>query len=290
MRVPHIITATSIAVVIKGQPYTLTNGHANFKVVKAALGAKDHDESKLLELVNVPTAVASYSEGKVSIKDGTVYYRNAPMANYCTQKILEFMEAGLDYRRLMRFFDNLMLNPSARAVNELYKFLEHKNMPLTDDGCFLAYKGVKMDFYSITGGDKSKVIQGKVDDYGHIYNGIGETLEVMRNYVNDDATQGCAAGLHAGSHSYASDFGRQGRLLIVKINPADVVSVPTDCNCQKLRTAKYVVVSEVTSQTQLPHEFSDEAPSESLSKEDLYIKALRDKANSQKRDASGRFV
>ena len=31
--------------------------------------------------------------------------------------------------------------------------------------------------------------------------------------------------------------------MIVEIDPSDVVSVPTDCNCQKLRTCKYKVVS-----------------------------------------------
>ena len=30
--------------------------------------------------------------------------------------------------------------------------------------------------------------------------------------------------------------------MIVEINPADVVSVPYDCSCQKLRTSKYKVV------------------------------------------------
>jgi hypothetical protein len=31
--------------------------------------------------------------------------------------------------------------------------------------------------------------------------------------------------------------------VIVKINPADVVSVPSDCEYQKLRTARYEVVT-----------------------------------------------
>ena len=31
--------------------------------------------------------------------------------------------------------------------------------------------------------------------------------------------------------------------MIVEISPADVVSVPHDCDCQKLRTAKYKVVA-----------------------------------------------
>ena len=34
------------------------------------------------------------------------------------------------------------------------------------------------------------------------------------------------------------------RIVIVKINPRDVVSVPSDCNCEKLRTCQYEVVGE----------------------------------------------
>ena len=31
--------------------------------------------------------------------------------------------------------------------------------------------------------------------------------------------------------------------MVVEINPADVVSVPNDCDCQKLRTCKYKVAA-----------------------------------------------
>jgi hypothetical protein len=34
-------------------------------------------------------------------------------------------------------------------------------------------------------------------------------------------------------------------MVVVKINPKDVVSVPSDYNCQKLRCCAYTVVSEV---------------------------------------------
>jgi hypothetical protein len=34
------------------------------------------------------------------------------------------------------------------------------------------------------------------------------------------------------------------KIVIVKINPADVVSVPSDCNYEKLRTCRYEVVGE----------------------------------------------
>jgi hypothetical protein len=42
---------------------------------------------------------------------------------------------------------------------------------------------------------------------------------------------------------YAKGYGNGGNLMIVEINPADVVSVPNDCDCQKLRTCKYKVAA-----------------------------------------------
>ena len=35
--------------------------------------------------------------------------------------------------------------------------------------------------------------------------------------------------------------------MIVEIDPSDVVSVPHDCDCQKLRTAQYKVVGHMES-------------------------------------------
>ena len=65
-----------------------------------------------------------------------------------------------------------------------------------------------------------------------------------RTAVCDDANHGCSAGFHAGSHEYAKSYASGGgHLLLVEIDPSDVVSVPHDCDCQKLRTAKYKVVA-----------------------------------------------
>jgi len=40
--------------------------------------------------------------------------------------------------------------------------------------------------------------------------------------------------------------------MIVKINPRDVVSVPEECNCEKLRTARYEVVGEYQGELRKP--------------------------------------
>jgi hypothetical protein len=66
-----------------------------------------------------------------------------------------------------------------------------------------------------------------------------------RNKVDDNKENGCSYGFHAGSVDYAKNFmDRDGHLMLVEINPADVVSIPTDCQFQKLRTCKYKVVGE----------------------------------------------
>lgn len=45
---------------------------------------------------------------------------------------------------------------------------------------------------------------------------------------------------------FACNYGAEGgdRIVIVEVDPADVVSVPTDCSCQKVRTCRYTVVDE----------------------------------------------
>ena len=102
-------------------------------------------------------------------------------------------------------------------------------MPLTPDGDFLAYKSVRADFKDWYSGE-------------HDFS-IGQVREMARNQVCDNADIGCSAGYHAGSEEYAKSFNGGGNLVIVKINPADVVSVPTDCECQKLRASRLEVVA-----------------------------------------------
>jgi 23S rRNA U2552 (ribose-2'-O)-methylase RlmE/FtsJ len=87
-----------------------------------------------------------------------------------------------------------------------------------------------------------------VDDQGRILNAIGETIEVSRRQVDDNRDIGCSYGLHVGSLDYASSWGP--KVIVVKVDPADVVSVPKDCSCQKCRVSKYEVlydfVGEIT--------------------------------------------
>jgi|TARA_R110000851_G_scaffold332569_1_gene509082 hypothetical protein len=257
MKIPSIITDTSIVIVIDNKPFTIKAGNSNFVAVRDELKKGDKmSVDRLKQLLDVEKAVTAYSNGAVSVKDGVVTHQGSEVNGVVVTRILNFMRDGLDHKPLVAFLDRLLANDSRRAVEELYTFLEHKHMPITPEGHFIAYKGVGADFYSHTGGDASKLLQGTADARGRINNAIGETIEVVRNYVDDNANRGCSAGLHAGSYEYANGFMGSGHLMLVQIDPADVVSVPTDCSCQKLRATKYKVVAEIQPTGPLTDEFT----------------------------------
>jgi len=77
--------------------------------------------------------------------------------------------------------------------------------------------------------------------------------------------------------------------MMVEIDPADVVSVPQDCNHQKLRTCRYVVVEELDMNNPQPLTVAVKATPNSKNplRDDLgRFKATR----GPKRDANGRFA
>lgn len=238
--IPYIVTDESITVVVGGKPYTISKSNASFIEVKNRIATQDF--AGIEQLFNQASAVGSYTKGNIVVKNGEVLYKGRAIHNHVVDRILDFIRQGLPYQPLVNFLDKLLQNPSARAVAELYTFLEHKNMPLTADGNFWAYKGVQSNFYSVHSGNLT-LLKGNADganNTGHINNNVGQEVECPRNEVSDNTSQGCAQGLHAGSLSYAQGWGA--RMVIVEINPADVVCVPTDCNCQKMRCCHYKVV------------------------------------------------
>ena len=76
-------------------------------------------------------------------------------------------------------------------------------------------------------------------------NSVGQVCEMPRSKVDDNRSVGCSAGLHVGALDYVASYGSpeaEDNIIIVKINPRDAVSVPTDSSHQKLRTCRYEVV------------------------------------------------
>ena len=229
MSVPFMWVDGNLTVILKNKAHQVIPDHTNYKLILEALPTATEDE--LLELVDIEKAVASFSDGQVSIVNGKVMFEGEEVHGSISKRIIEFMSKGLPFQPLVKFLENLMENPSMQSQQELYDFLEHENLPITEDGCFLAYKAVSKDFK-----DKWK---------GTFDNKVGQVCEMRRAKVDDNRGRGCSAGLHAGALNYVAEYGNVDagdNIVIVKINPEDVVSVPSDCNCEKLRTCKYEVV------------------------------------------------
>ena len=244
-----MITATSLTngtlqVVLDNgkQIISVRNDDARWKDAIAALNAKN--EARLLEVLSLKAVVEEYSNGDLSINATGVIYNGQPLHTVDANRVMAFMREGLPYQPIANYIARKLKNPSARAITEMYAFLEHGNMPLTPNGFIIAYKGVSDDFYSKYGNKETVVIQGTVNEKGQILNRIGDTIEVLRSSVDDDFRRGCSFGLHAGSLTYAKGWGS--RVVLVQIDPADVVSIPEDCSCQKLRCCKYTVIGEYT--------------------------------------------
>ena len=219
----------TITLLINKECHTVAIDHPNYYKILQSLEKRDADE--LLELIDVPTSVQNYSDGKIKIQEGLFLYDGLELHTELTDRIMKMMIAGHPFKYMVNFLNNLMDNPSGRAVQEAYTFLENRSLPITEDGCFLAYKSVRnnwTDWYS-----------------GQFDNSVGKTVSIPRNRVDDNCEKGCSYGLHAGAIDYVNDYhgnDEGSHVVIVKINPKNVVSVPTDCDCTKIRVCEYEVV------------------------------------------------
>lgn len=231
MKYPYILGADSITMYIDGEQYTADKTHQNFKKILKAI-KKDKSAEKLIELFDTTKAVLDYCGDSIKIKDGVLYYEDEPLHNTLTNKIMEMMSDGFNINPLVNFLKNLKENPSHTAQQELYGFLDVCSLPITEDGHFLAYKAVNADY--------TDWYTGKID------NSIGQRVKMKRGDVCDNRNITCSDGLHFAQKSYAESFGSSdGHLMVLKINPRDVVSIPIDYNNTKGRCCEYVVFDEV---------------------------------------------
>lgn len=242
----YIINSNAIILILAGKKVRIEKTDLRYpNVLKALTLPKEEQEDAIALLVTPISTKINQIHGQngFEVVDDEVFYKGEKLPNALVSKVKSIIRDGLPLDHFEKFWENLEQNPTASSVTGLLEFLEYKELPITEDGCFLAYKGLQEDYWSISGNTNTKVVKGQVDSAGRIFNGVGEELEVRRRDVDDNRSHHCSFGLHVGSLAYASEFAR-GRIVVVKVNPKDVVSVPTDCSCQKCRVTAYTVVSD----------------------------------------------
>lgn len=235
--VAFVQTRSGVNVFLNGQAHAIGKDHPNYSTIMSKCLEVDTKPKDIEPLIDVAKAVEIFSNGKVTVRDEVLSFDGVEMDAGLGQRVVALLREGQSIDSLVKFMENLLQNPSFRAVNELYGFLSACNLPITSDGCFLAYKKIAYDY---------KDLYSRTMD-----NGLGKIVTMHRNRVDEDSSRTCSEGLHCCSFGYLKNYGGTGttdhddRVVIVRVNPKDVVAVPADYHNQKMRVCEYAVVDEI---------------------------------------------
>lgn len=153
---------------------------------------------------------------------------------------------------------------SKQIIAFLYTMIEDNNETLYVDknGYILAFKavatgneyseelGTYKPYKSYNAGTSS--VNGVLIRNSSIPQGDGDIVTMPEGFVEANPHVACSTGLHAGTLTYASGFkSHGGKLILVQINPKDIISIPYDSRSQKIRCSKYKVLGEVEEDSNL---------------------------------------
>lgn len=228
-----IATDKTITITSGIKSVTIDFSHPKFEEAVNVLHST-RDADRVIELVDLEKSVRDYFEhNNIKVTGGEVFYKDRVMHSSLTKRIIASIDNNEQFMKYILFMENLMLNPSNKAVTRLFDFLEANDIEITEDGQFIAWK---------------KVGSGFMDLYtGTMSNAPGAILTMDRNLVNENDDITCSHGLHVCSKSYLSQYGVSGSNKVVRVlvHPRDVVSIPTDYDNAKMRTCGYYVIDEV---------------------------------------------
>ena len=238
-----ISNSGNVCAIVDGTTYAFSKSHPSYDKLLMYLNSKnvEYFEAEF----NVAQNIANYCDGYVQIENGQFLWNDVEMPQLFTDRILQMKKEGVGFEPMLNFLDNMAQNPSDQSILELFDFMQNKDLPITADGHFLAYKAVSSN--------NKDLFTGTID------NNIGDTPEVPRESVDANRSQHCSNGLHVGAIDYVTSYGGVdldnpspntddegggNKIMICKVNPRDVVSVPNDVRFQKLRCCRYEVVAK----------------------------------------------
>jgi hypothetical protein len=133
---PHAATLT-----VNGVPKTVHQTHPNFAEIRDLLMSDEFEANEITELMDVRASIAHRSHGSIVIEADQIFYRGQLMHGLLSERLVEALEDGRQYfDRLIAYADNYYANPSYRAREQLWPFLEKGQNPIDEHGRFLAWK------------------------------------------------------------------------------------------------------------------------------------------------------
>jgi hypothetical protein len=233
----YTVTKNQITIFCNEDSRSVAKDYPKFKSLRTKLMESDFSDevlAEVYELLNLPKFVEKFSEGNITVdhENGKVFYGTFEIKNSVVDRMMLMLDGREDIKPLVKFLEKLMMNPKTTVIEELYPFLKHNDIEISEDGDIIAYRSVRHDW--------------KDFHTGTMDNSIGTVVSMPRTLVDDDPNRTCSSGIHCASFEYASTFGSgNSHLVKVQVCPSDVVSVPTDYNGMKLRACKLKVLEEV---------------------------------------------
>ena len=256
-----------------GALQTVPSEHPAFSEIVAAL-VRGESPARFVSLSAALADSALVEADDVELLDDVVYYKGEAVHSNLANTIVRYAREGRDTANLERFLANLDANPSHRSREQLFTWVNAKDLTIDEDGFIVGFKGVRQDvpdyvvvdddddyvdhderFVSVHAGTAS--VDGVLYEDQRIPQWPGAVVSMDRSKVSDDPAEPCHEGLHVGNYRYASSWTSNVVVLEVRVNPADVVSIPSDSSCEKMRCCRYEVL-----QVHVP---VPEAPEEDLS-------------------------
>ena len=239
----------TLSVLVDGKVETMDSSHPKYSVLRDHLfNMSTPDRQFVKECFGLALEAGTHLEllsERVSLHGNTIYFDGDPIRGPLAEHIVNLIREGDTggWKPFVNFLEKLAQNPSEASKESLFNWLLDRQLTIRPNGDFVAYKGVipndKGTLVSVSSG--RAIVDGKAVS-GRIPNKSGSVITMPRSEVNDNVDIGCSHGLHAGTWDYASSFvaGTPGsKVLLVYINPRDVVSVPSDSLYQKLRVSRY---------------------------------------------------
>lgn len=223
MSVQYILSRGALSVFLAGRLHPVDDTNPNYEKILDGLRNRSLSEDQVLALVNqraaVETAVARLNFGAVTVGNDGVFHGGKLVAGYLTTRMLEILARGLDITPWGLFLDRIYHNPRPHSIEALSQWLLGVGMPITREGKLLAYKKVN-------------------DNYEAFY---GDTIQHLPNTTIESER-----GLVFTSWQYLPlSLGNNGRVMIVEIDAADIVSVPHGTHAAMGEAERFKVLAEI---------------------------------------------
>lgn len=240
---PAIVVLNDSLIIINtnNQTFTYYNDHQNFSEIKEIASqivktssCTEKQFSNLKSFSSIKEKLINWGAGYVTVVNSQIYYKNELIDDVLSKFILYLVKNNdQDLQYWCNFLDTIQNCSSSHVYDRLFLFISKNDLAISKDGrSIYAWKVIGSNYK---------------DKYTNtIDNSIGQYVSMPRNKVTIDNNISCSSGLHVASLDYLrSCYAATGdRLVIVKVNIEDIVSIPNDYEGSKIRVSAYSVVEE----------------------------------------------